>query len=247
MECKYTPMPKEETYILIEQAQKGDEEAKTRLVAANTGLVKKIAVRFVSDEYELEDLIQIGYMGLLRAVEHFNPAFDVMFSTYAVPMIIGEIKRFFRDNGKLKVSRALKSDMHALRQVQSAFEAEKGRPPHISELAEALGVSNERVLEIMEAEEILRNIGSLDQQPAADYRQMQPEYHTGERQVDLIMIKDEIAALREKERMVILLRYYRDMTQQQIADRLGVSQVQVSRLEKQALKKIRDKMTEVSN
>ena len=91
----YIPIPKEETYILIKQAQQGDEGAKTRLVMENTGLVKKIAAKFISEDYELEDLIQIGYIGLLRAVEKFDPAFDVMFSTYAVPMIMGEIKRFF--------------------------------------------------------------------------------------------------------------------------------------------------------
>jgi len=171
----------------------------------------------------------------------------VMFSTYAVPMIMGEIKRFFRDNGKIKVSRALKADMYALRQMQSAFEAETGRPPRISEIAEVLGISKERVLEIMEAGENLRNIGSLDQQPATDSIKMHTEACVDDRQVDLIMIKDEIAALREKERLVILLRYYRDMTQQQIADRLGISQVQVSRIEKQALQKIREKMTEPSS
>lgn len=242
MSCKYTPMPKEETYILIERAQQGDEEAKTRLAVENTGLVKKIAAKFVSEEHELEDLVQIGYMGLLRAVEKFNPEFDVMFSTYAVPMIMGEIKRFFRDNGRIKVSRALKSDLYVLRQMQSSFEAREGRMPRISEIAEHMSISRERVLEIMEAGESLNNIRSLDQQHSDGFGQRGTEMYSSEHQTDLIMVKDEIAALREKEKAVILLRYYKDMTQQQIADRMKISQVQVSRLEKQALEKIRKKM-----
>lgn len=242
MGCRYTPRPKEETYILIRRAQQGDEDAKTKLALENTGLVKKIAAKFVSEEHEMEDLMQIGYMGLLRAVEKFNPEFDVMFSTYAVPMIMGEMKRFFRDHGRIKVSRALKSDMYALRQMQNDFEAKKGRLPRVSEIAETLSMSRERVLEILEAGERLNHISSLDAQPTAGYEQGGMEAYSGERQTDLIMMKDEIAALREKERLVILLRYYRDMTQQQIAERMGISQVQVSRIEKQALQKIREKM-----
>lgn len=242
MGCNYIPVPKAETYNLIEQAKRGDEAAKTRLVLDNTGLVKKIAARFVSAEHELDDLVQIGYMGLLRAVENFNPEFDVMFSTYAVPMIMGEIKRFFRDNGRIKVSRALKSDLYALRQMQTSFETREGRLPRISEIVRELGVTRERVLEIMEAEERLQNIGSLDQNPEHLYKAGNPEPDAGEKQIDRILMKDEIAALQEKERLVLMMRYYKDMTQQQIADRLGVSQVQVSRIEKRALERIREKI-----
>ena len=172
MGCRFTPIPKEETYILIERAQRGDEEAKTKLIMANTGLVKKIAAKFVSEEHEMEDLIQIGYMGLLRAVEKFNPEYEVMFSTYAVPMIMGEIKRFFRDNGRIKVSRALKADLGALRKIQTSFEAREGRMPRVSEIAMELGISTERVLEIMEAGEQLGSIGSLDQYPGECSRQL---------------------------------------------------------------------------
>ena len=242
MGCKYTPIPKEETYILIERAQQGDEDARSRLVIENTGLIKKIAARFVSEEHEMEDLIQIGYMGLLRAVEKFNPEFDVMFSTYAVPMIMGEIKRFFRDNGKIKVSRALKSQLYTLRQMQSAFEAKEGRMPRVSEIAAAMDIPAEQVLEIMEAGDVLGSIGSLDAQPAECTGQTAKASWTLERQVNLIMMKDQIAALKEKERLVVLMRYYQDMTQQQIGKRLGISQVQVSRIEKQALQKIRREM-----
>lgn len=238
----YIPIPKEETYILIKQAQQGDEGAKTRLVMENTGLVKKIAAKFISEDHELEDLIQIGYIGLLRAVEKFDPAFDVMFSTYAVPMIMGEIKRFFRDNGKIKVSRALKTDLSALRQMQNAFETREGRPPRISEIAEALSMEQERVLEVLEAGDRLSNIDSLDRRQEEGQLQGEAAFYSSERETDFIMIKDVIRALRDRERLVILLRYYKDLTQQQIANRMGISQVQVSRIEKQAIQKIREKM-----
>lgn len=243
MGCSYIPIPKEETYILIQKAQEGDEEAKSRLAMENTGLVKKIAARFVSDEHEMDDLMQIGYMGLLRAVEKFNPEFNVMFSTYAVPMIMGELKRFFRDHGRIKVSRALKSDIHAMRRIQNVFEAREGRPPKMSEIASAMHLSQERVLEIMEADENLSAISSLDQQQQV-ISCCNPDESGEERQINRIVLKDGIAALAEKERLVILMRYYGDMTQQQIAERIGVSQVQVSRIEKRALEKIRKKMEE---
>ena len=242
MGCRYIPVPKEETYILIKQAQQGDERAKARLITENTGLVKKIAGKFITEDHEVEDLIQIGYIGLLRAIDKFDPAFDVMFSTYAVPMIMGEIKRFLRDHGKIKVSRALKADIHALRQMQSAFELQTGRPPHIGEMAEALETTPERILEIIEAGEQVNGIASLDQQPVEKTGWERTAAGYDERQTDLIVLKDEIRLLKDKERLVVLLRYFRDMTQQQIADRLGISQVQVSRLEKQAIQKIREKM-----
>lgn len=242
MGCRYIPVPKEETYILIKQAQQGDDGAKTRLVMENTGLVKKIAAKFISEDHELEDLIQIGYIGLLRAVEKFDPAFDVMFSTYAVPMIMGEIKRFFRDNGKIKVSRALKTDLYALRQMQNDFETREGRPPRISEIAEALSMEGERVLEILEAGDRLANIDSLDRRQEEGKNYSEAAFYSSERETDFIMMKDEIRALHEKERVVILLRYYKDLTQQQIANRMGISQVQVSRIEKHAIQKIREKM-----
>lgn len=242
MEGKYIPLPKEEIYLLVRQAQQGDEGAKSRLIETNGGLVRAVAAKFISPEHELEDLIQIGYIGLLRAVERFDPAYDVMFSTYAVPLIMGEIKRFLRDHGKIKVSRALKADIHALRQMQSAFELQTGRPPHIGEMAEALETTPERILEIIEAGEQVNGIASLDQQPVEKTGWERTAAGYDERQTDLIVLKDEIRLLKDKERLVVLMRYCRDMTQQQIADRLGISQVQVSRLEKQALQKIRKKM-----
>lgn len=144
MAYKYVPVSKEDTYALIAKAQEGDEEAKTLICQQNTGLVKKIALKFSSSEYETEDLIQIGYMGLLKAVYKFRPEFDVMFSTYAVPMIMGELKRFFRDTGKIKASRSLKSEIYALKKAQEKLMAEEGGQPKLSRLAQVMGVSKDR-------------------------------------------------------------------------------------------------------
>ena len=242
MGFKYVPVPKEETYILIAKAQEGDEEAREALLEQNTGLVKKLACRFLSPEHELEDLIQIGYMGLWKAIEHFNPAYDVMFSTYAVPMIMGEIKRYFRDTGKIKVSRALKGDIAALSRAEEDFALRHGTQPRISQLAEILNMERERVLEIMEAREHIHHMASLDNQLVEqEYEQYQPE-GSPESRLDYMMMRGALNLLSERERQVILLRYFRDMTQQQIAGRMGISQVQVSRIEKKALAKLREKM-----
>ncbi len=239
MTCKYTAIPKETTYELIRRAQEGDQEAKTLLTQQNTGLVKAIALKFSSAEYETEDLIQIGYMGLLKAIEKFDPSYDVMFSTYAVPMIMGEIKRFFRDNGKIKISRALKSEIYTLKQMEDKLSLQLGHPPRVSQLAEALAMDQEHVLEIMEAAEQLSHVASLDNQLARQEYENVRTVGSPEGELDVMMMKQELIELKPKERQVILLRYYRDMTQQEIGNLLHISQVQVSRIEKKALAKMR--------
>lgn len=245
MACKYVPVPKEDTYALIKEAQTGNEDAKALLVEQNTGLVKKIALKFSSSEYELEDLVQIGYMGLLKAVDKFDPNYDVMFSTYAVPMIMGEIKRFFRDNGKIKVSRTLKTEIYTLKQVEAELAAKHGSPPRLHQLAEAMGMTKEHILEILEAEAQFYHIASLDNQLVEQEYENMRTVGSPESKLDIMMMKQELAQLRPKERQVIIFRYYRDMTQQEIGDLLKISQVQVSRIEKKALSKMRAKMSEV--
>ena len=127
-----------ETYRLIEAAQQGDEEARARLIRENTGLVSVSARKFSGGSYEYEDLMQIGYLGLLKAIDRFDPKFEVMFSTYAVPMIMGEIRRYLRDDGRIKMSRQLKQDVRLLKAAEETFMHDKGRSPRIGELAEIL-------------------------------------------------------------------------------------------------------------
>ena len=184
--------------------------------------------------------MQVGFLGLVKAIDRFDTGFDVMFSTYAVPMILGEIKRYIRDDGKIKVSRQLKTDIRNLRKIQQEYYNRYGCSPKISYLATNLGVSKERVMEILEAEESLASVESLD-------NELIPEgMHGGEyvdeeaKNVDIIDLKSAIGELAERERQIIVLRYFRDMTQQQIAGRLGISQVQVSRIEKRVLQRMRE-------
>ncbi|MBE6032044.1 MAG: SigB/SigF/SigG family RNA polymerase sigma factor [Clostridiales bacterium] len=242
-ERMYIASDKEDVYALIRLAKEGDPRARELLVTGNTGLVKSIALKFINTGHELDDLLQIGFIGLLKAVDRFDPSFGVMFSTYAVPMIIGEIKRYLRDDGRVKMSRSTKEKVRELRRFREEFTKKESRSPHISELAEGLSLSAEGILELLSAEEALWNPSSLDdpdrvEGPAGDHKEEE------QLQVDRIQLKGALVQLEQRERQVIVLRYFRDLTQQQIADMLGISQVQVSRIEKRVLLKLRKEMAE---
>lgn len=207
-----------------------------QIVAANTGLVKSVALRlsYVYGE-ETEDLIQIGYIGLIKAAERFEPERGLKFSTYAVPMIAGEIRSQLRDRGTVKMSRSLKADMTAVRRAESEFEAAFGRSPKLSELAQKTGLTFERVTQAMEAAEAVKSFEAFEQADiAADDE---------EKRVTRMDIAAGIESLQPKERQVVILRYYKDMTQAKAARILGISQVQVCRLEKKALKNMAEKMS----
>ena len=199
------------------------------IVAANTGLVKSVALRlsYVYKE-ELEDLIQIGYIGLLKAAERFDPGRGNKFSTYAVPMIAGEIKSQLRDQGRIKVSRSLKSDSAAVRKAEEAFTAKHGRSPKITELSAATGLSAERIVEALQAYDAMKNL--------EDYENAALWTDDEERNITRIDLDAVINSLEPREKQVIILRYYKDMTQQQVAAVMGISQVQVCRIEKKTLK-----------
>jgi RNA polymerase sporulation-specific sigma factor len=239
---KYVPVAKEDTYRLIEAAQKGDRQAKELVVDQNIGLVKNLAMKYASNYYEPEDLMQVGFIGLVKAIDRFDTGFDVMFSTYAVPMILGEIKRFLRDDGKIKISRQLKTEMKNLKNLQQEYYNKYGVSPKISWLAEQMDVSRERIMEILEAIDSLANVESLDNTLIPEG--MHGGHYVDEEQqnVDMLDLKAAIRELDSRERQIIVLRYFRDMTQQQIAESLGISQVQVSRIEKKVLKRMRESM-----
>ncbi len=242
MAYRYEPIAKEDTYELIRRAQSGDQEARELIVSQNTGLVKNLAMKYSSGYYETDDLMQVGFLGLVKAIDRFDTGFDVMFSTYAVPMILGEIKRYIRDDGKIKVSRQLKTDMKNLKKVQQEYYNKYGTSPKLSWLAEQLGVSVERVMEILEAAESLSNVESLDNELIPEGMHGGEYVDEEEQNVDMIDLKSAIGELAERERQIIVLRYFKDMTQQQIAARLGISQVQVSRIEKKVLMRMRERM-----
>lgn len=202
-----------------------------RIVAEHAGLVKSVALRF-SRAYpaEAEDLIQIGYIGLLKAARRFDPERGLAFSTYAVPMIAGEIRSQLRDQGSLKVSRSIKADITAVRRAENAFLTAHGVSPKISELAEASGLSAERVAQALAAADHMQHFEEYDSLHLCGDEE--------EKNIDRIDLAAGIASLSARQRQVIILRYYKDFTQQQIADILGISQVQVCRIEKKTLQEL---------
>ncbi|MBR4862150.1 MAG: sigma-70 family RNA polymerase sigma factor [Firmicutes bacterium] len=223
-----------------------DGLSKDQLQAAaerHGGLVKSVALRLARVYGEdVEDLIQIGYMGLMKAVQRFEPERGLQFSTYAVPVITGEIRSQLRDQGTLKMSRSLKSDMTAVRRAESDFIKVHGVSPHISQLAEITGLTADRIGEVNQAADVLRNMTELSETEAETSPQL---WDDGEdRTVARMDLARVLSLLEPEQRKIIILRYYRDCTQQQTADALGISQVQVCRIEKKTLKMMAEKMAE---
>ena len=212
-----------------------DAEKEEKLIREHTGLVKSVALRlsYACDE-ELDDLIQIGYIGLIKAARRFEPERGLKFSTYAVPMIAGEIRSQLRDRGTVKVSRGLKSDAAAVRRAESDFISRKGISPKLSELSEMTGLSRERVSEALMAADAMKNF--------EDYEKADLWTDNEDINITRIDLKKSVSELEPRQRQVILLRYSRDLTQQQVADIMGLSQVQIHRIEKNTLKELAEKV-----
>lgn len=236
-----------ETTVLIRRAQSGEKEAREVLIEENLGLVHHIVKRFAGRGYEMEDLFQIGVIGLMKAVDKFNTSFEVKFSTYAVPLISGEIKRFLRDDGMVKVSRTLKENGMRVKYARERLYKEKGREPSLEEVAREAALTVEEVVLSMEAtiqvESIYRcvyqNDGSeicLADQLADDRKDEQ------EMLLNHMVIGQLLDGLPDKEKQLIRLRYYQDKTQTEVAKMMGISQVQVSRMEKKILLGMRKKI-----
>lgn len=232
------------TLALIERIHQGDKEARDTLFSENMGLVYSTARRFLGRGVELEDLFQIGSIGLLKAVDNFNPDFQVKFSTYAVPMIIGEIKRFLRDDGILKVSRSIKENQYRIYKIREEMERKLGREPDMKELSDAADISVEEIAMTMEAaaevESIYRTVYQGDGADLQLVDRLPEKENRQEKLLNRLFLEEILKKLEGKERQLIGLRYFQDMTQTEVAGRLGVSQVQVSRMEKRILKKLRE-------
>lgn len=232
---------------LIERVREGDKQAEKLMVEQNMGLVHSIVGRFLNRGCEKDDLTQIGAMGLIKAVKKFNPDFNVQFSTYAVPMIIGEIRRFLRDDGALKISRTFKENALKGRRSEEALLRKLNRQPTIAEISADCGIE---VSDLLEAYEAVTPPESL-------YGSV---YDNGEKEIFLldtlsgneiedgivnrVMLNEVLMRLSEREKEVILMRYFRCKTQSEIANHIGVSQVQVSRIEKKAIERIRNEVRE---
>ena len=238
----------DETLMLIARAQKGDEEAAEQLVKENSGLIWSVVKKFSKRGYELDDLYQIGAIGLIKCIRKFDANFAVKFSTYAIPMIIGEIKRFLRDDGMIKVSRPMKELATKARYFGEALTARLGRQPTISELAAEIGVNTEDLIVAMEAgmdvESLHATIYQGDGNPIFLIDKMSQKADDGDHAVNIIALKQLINHLKPKERQVIILRYFQDKTQMEVAKAIGVSQVQVSRIEKKVLQSLKMSLKE---
>lgn len=233
---------------LVEKYKSGDEKAADELVENNMGLVYSIVKRFSNVCYESEDLIQIGAIGLIKAVRRFDLSFDVQFSTYAVPMIIGEIKRFLRDDGAIKVSRSIKETAIKGRRAEEILRKKLGREVGISEIAKEIGIDETELVQAFDASLMPESLyaevrnGSKDDGKGVRLLDIVPDCDTEEKITDRVFIKEALSVLNERERRIILMRYFKGKTQAEISEIIGVSQVQVSRLEKKAIEKMRSKL-----
>lgn len=231
------------TLTLIEKSHEGDKEARKTLVEENMGLVYSIVRRFAGRGCEMEDLIQLGSIGLIKAIDKFDTSFDVRFSTYAVPMIAGEIKRFLRDDGMIKVSRSLKETALKVCVTRERLEKKKGREPTLEELARETGAAMEEIVLAMESaaevESLYKTIYQGDGSAIMLMDRLEDKQDSGEELLNHMVLKQVLDSLEEKERRLIEMRYFEDCTQNQVAEELSMTQVQVSRLEKKILKKMR--------
>ena len=228
---------------LLEAARGGDRDACEQVLLENNGLIWSVVRRYYGRGVEPDDLYQLGCLGFLKAIQGFDSEFGTQFSTYAVPKIAGEIRRFLRDDGPVKVSRGLKERGTAIRGARARLAAELGREPTLSELAETTGLSPE---DIAAAETATEPVISLQAETGTDGLTLEGILTTGneeEGMVERLTLRSAISGLPERERQVLLLRYYKGLTQMNTARVLGVSQVQVSRLERRALEKLRRELT----
>lgn len=253
----------EEVSVLIEKSQAGDKEAREVLIEKNLGLVHHIVRRFAGRGYDLEDLFQIGAIGLIKAIDKFDLSMEVKFSTYAVPMIAGEIKRFLRDDGMVKVSRTIKENGLKVRIARQRLQTSLNREPTLQELSTEAGLSQEEIVLAMEAAIEVESIYSATYQDDGSEVYLVDKVVQGvsgcvgsslgscgsisndaekEQLVDRLLLKQLLDSLGKRERALIDMRYFQNKTQTEVAGVLGISQVQVSRLEKKILLCLRDKV-----
>ncbi|HHW39970.1 MAG TPA: SigB/SigF/SigG family RNA polymerase sigma factor [Syntrophomonadaceae bacterium] len=243
---RFPLLTERETVRLLKKARKGDQKAREKLVSCNFRLVFTIVKRFEGRGFDPEDLFQIGVIGLIKAIDNFDPDYGVRFSTYAVPMIIGEIKRFLRDDHPIKITRALKEKGILVKRIREKLVRELGREPTVGEIAAALNLGKEEVTAALEAaqlpmslfETLNNNHNEGDSLSVLDCLSSEGEQEHA--WLERIALRDALTRLPERERRIIWLRFFEDKTQAEVGALLGLSQVQISRLERQAMARLRD-------
>ncbi|MCI7812884.1 MAG: SigF/SigG family RNA polymerase sporulation sigma factor [Lachnospiraceae bacterium] len=233
----------EDTLALIRRAHEGDKDAREQLISENMGLVFMIGKRFLGRGYEMEDLCQIGSIGLMKAIDKFDPSFEVKFSTYAVPMIAGELKRFLRDDGMIKVSRSLKEISYKVYQTREILGRKLRRDPTIEEMAQEMKMEREEIVMALEAstevESLSKTIYQGDGTAICLMDRLEEKENENEKVLDRILLEQLLGKLDREEYELIYLRYFEERTQMQVAEKMGKTQVQVSRMEKKILAKLR--------
>lgn len=236
----------ENTLLLIERAKNGDQEALQTLTIENSPLIKSIIKRYIGKGIEYDDLFQLGSMGFIKAVKNFDTSFNVKFSTYVVPMIIGEIKRFMRDDGTIKVSRSIKSTNVQINRYIESYMKENGDKPSIEQIAKHFEMDSQEIVFIMDSARMPISLYTPFEDGENKSLLLIDRYaqdNSGEEMLENIALKEALKNLEERDKMIILMRYFRDKTQSEIAKELKISQVQVSRLEMKILNKMREKLS----
>ncbi|MDR2267555.1 MAG: SigB/SigF/SigG family RNA polymerase sigma factor [Christensenellaceae bacterium] len=233
----------EQILLRITDAQNGNEEARSEIVERNMPLIKSIVRRYRNRQIEYDDLIQLGTLGLIKAINNFDLSFGVQFSTYAVPLIIGEIKRFIRDDGAIKVSRQIKTMLIKINRYMAEFRNRENRDPSIDEISKVFDIDRAEIIFILESAKSPVSIYSENDDDGLSICDRIADKEDAYDAIERLVLKDLINTLPTREKKIILLRYFRDKTQSEVAKELNVSQVQVSRLETRILSKLRTTLT----
>ena len=234
-----------QTLDYIRRAKTGDSLAKEELLTHNVSLVKSIVKRYLGKGVDYDDLFQLASMGFLKAIAGFDESFGVKFSTYAVPMIAGEIKRFMRDDGSVKVSRAMKRTAKEINAFVAEYSTKHNRSPSIKEIAEQFSLEESETVFVMGSSKMPLSLYGATEYKDGNEKELidcLPAEDSQEDLLDKMLLKSAIDDLGERERKIIVLRYFRDMTQSEVAEQIGVSQVQISRIENKIIKEFRQKL-----
>ena len=236
----------EETRALLLRAQKGDRQAREELIAGNLRLVLSVVQRFSNRGENPDDLFQVGCIGLIKAIDNFNTDLDVRFSTYGVPMIIGEIRRYLRDNSTMRVSRSMRDTAYKVLQAKEAYMAQKQKEPTVDEIAAILGLRREEVVfaldAILEPVSLYEPVYSDGGDTVCVMDQVRDNKNTDEMWLERIALKEAVSRLGEREQKILAMRFFQGKTQMEVSAEIGISQAQVSRLEKNALRQIRQEL-----
>lgn len=232
----------DELLLKIKEAQEGSDQAKADIIEHNIPLIKSIVRRYKNKLIEYEDLMQLGTLGLVKAINHFDVSFGVRFSTYAVPMIAGEIKRFIRDDGAIKVSRSVKAESQKINRFIEEYHQKTGKDPTVEELCKEFNVDAGELMFVLDSARYPLSIYAENDEDGLTLADRISAKGSPEETIDKMLLRDLILTLPDREKKIIILRYFRDKTQSEIAKELGVSQVQVSRLETKILEKLRKEM-----